>query len=135
MKCVMIIDKELPIGIIANTAAALGLSLGAGINGLIGAEVEDKDNFMHTGITNIPIPILALNKEEIKEIYNKLKRENNKEITIIGFNTVAQKSTNYEDYIDKMKYTSIDELKYLGICLYGPKKIINKISGSIGTLK
>jgi hypothetical protein len=131
----MIVDKELPIGIIANTAAVLGLSLGAGINGLIGAEVEDKDNFMHTGITNIPIPVLALNKEEIKEIYNKLIRENDKEITIIGFNTVAQKSRDYEDYIEKMKYTSIDELKYLGICLYGPKKIINKISGSIGTLK
>ena len=30
-KCVMIIDESLPLGLIANTAAILGISLGAAI--------------------------------------------------------------------------------------------------------
>ncbi|WP_082075092.1 DUF2000 family protein [Desulfosporosinus sp. I2] len=31
MKTVIIVDKELPLGLIANTSAALGLSLGSNI--------------------------------------------------------------------------------------------------------
>lgn len=135
MKCVMIIDRELPIGIIANTSAALGLSLGSQINGLIGPEVLDKSNNCHRGITNTSIPILGSTKEKIKEIHDKFQSENNEEVTIIGFSSLAQKSKCYDDYILKMNDAYGEEIDYLGICIYGPKKVINKVSGSIGILK
>ncbi len=40
MKCVMIIDSELPIGIMANTAAILGTTLGKHIPEQIGADAQ-----------------------------------------------------------------------------------------------
>ncbi|KNF08325.1 hypothetical protein CLPU_8c00900 [Gottschalkia purinilytica] len=135
MKCVMIIDKELPIGLIANTTAVLGLSLGGNTDGLIGPKVENKDNYTHIGITNIPIPILSSTKEQIKEIHNRLALENHNDITIIDFNSLAQKSKSYCDYVEKLNNTYLDDLNYLGICIYGPKKLINKISGNMSILK
>jgi AraC-like DNA-binding protein len=49
MKVVMIIDKELPLGLIANTAAVLGASLGKMVDGLIGGDLRDADGNVHLG--------------------------------------------------------------------------------------
>ena len=135
MKCVIILDKELPIGLMTNTSAALGLSIGSHINGLTGPEVRDKENVTYKGITNIPIPILMLDKEKIKEIHDRYKRLNLENVTIIGFSTVAQQCKNYETYQDKIKNYKTDEIQYMGLGIYGPKKAVNTISGSIEILK
>ena len=44
MKCVMIIDQDLPVGLIANTAAVLALTIGHRIDGIIGEDVTDAGN-------------------------------------------------------------------------------------------
>ncbi len=41
-KCVMIIDEQLPLGIIANTAAIMGITLGKSIPEVVGKDVYDK---------------------------------------------------------------------------------------------
>lgn len=135
MKCVMILDKDLPIGIIANSAAALGISLASQIEGLIGKQLKDLEGRKHEGITNIPIPILALTKEEIKDIYDEILEKRDQDLKIIGFNDVAQKSLNYDDYAIKLASTSKEHINYLGICLYGPKKKVNKLTGNLKMLR
>lgn len=60
MKCVMIIDEELPLGLIANTSAVLALSIGENVEGIIGEDVTDKDGHVHRGITKLSIPYLTL---------------------------------------------------------------------------
>ncbi|AKL97314.1 hypothetical protein CACET_c38860 [Clostridium aceticum] len=135
MKCVMIIDGSLPAGIIANTTAALGISLASETRDLIGNKVVDRDGRVHEGITNIPIPILTLSKEEIREKYDALLENDDPEIKVIGFNEVAQKSLSYDDYEIKLHSTEKQQINYLGLCLYGPKKKINKITGSLKMLR
>lgn len=135
MKCVLIVDPNLPIGVISNTTAALGISLASGINGMIGKKVLDRDQRMHEGITNVPIPILTLSKEEIKNKYDDLLEKNDPEIKVIGFSDVAQKSLSYEDYELKLSLTGKDQINYLGLCLYGPKKKINKLTGNLKMLR
>ena len=41
-KCVMVIDEHLPLGIIANTAAIMGIALGKKMPEVVGADVTDK---------------------------------------------------------------------------------------------
>lgn len=60
-KCVMIIDENLPLGLIANTAAVLGNTIGAHYPKLVGSDVVDKSNNTHIGVIKIPIPILKGN--------------------------------------------------------------------------
>lgn len=57
-KCVMVIDEHLPLGIIANTAAIMGITLGKKMPEVVGADVTDKTGNDHLGIIEFPVPIL-----------------------------------------------------------------------------
>lgn len=135
MKCVMIIDDSLPAGIAANTAAALGVSLSGRIAGLVGESLVDGDGRVHEGVTNIPIPVLALSKEELREKHDKIKESGDPEIVLIGFSETAQKSLDYKDYAEKLAYRTKERIDYLGICIYGPKNKVNKLTGSLKMLR
>jgi hypothetical protein len=131
----MIIDSELAVGIQINTAAALGISLASQIKGLTGKKLWDRDGKSYEGVTNIPIPILALNKDEIKQKYDDLLERQNDELKVIAFSDVAQKSLSYDDYEEKLALIPHDEVSILGICIYGPKKMVNKITGNLKMLR
>lgn len=135
MKCVMIIDGSLPAGIAANTAAALGISLSGRIAGLVGESLVDGDGRTHEGVTNIPIPVLALSKEELREKHDRIKESGDPEIILIGFSETAQESLNYKDYAEKLAYRTKERIDYLGICIYGPKSKVNKLTGSLKMLR
>lgn len=45
-KCVMIIDESLPLGIIANTAAIMGITLGKQMPEVVGEDVYDRKGNM-----------------------------------------------------------------------------------------
>ena len=47
VKCVIVVDRDLPLGLKTNAAAALGMSLGAQVDGLIGPDVIDADGYTH----------------------------------------------------------------------------------------
>lgn len=68
-KCVMIIDEKLPLGLIANTAAIMGITLGEKFPEVVGKDVDSED------------------------------------------------------------------LNYLGVCICGPKKKVNKLTGSLPLLR
>lgn len=135
MKCVMVVNEELPAGLIANTTAALGISLASVAEGLIGNAIKDLNGRIHQGVTNIPIPILSLSKEELKIKYDTILASNDEEVKIIGFSEMAQKSLSYDDYESKLSAAREDEISYSGFCLYGPKKKINKLTGNIKMLR
>lgn len=135
IKCVIIINKELPLGLIANTAAILGCSLGKYAEDIVGQAVTDKNNYVHKGIVNTPIPILSSTKDEIKKLYNTAFEKYSDKIMLIDFTRIAQQCKDYSDYIEKMSAVASDELEYLGICMYGSKKAINHLAGSLPTLK
>ncbi len=135
MKCVMIVDENLSRGIIANTTAALGISLASVRKGLIGRQLKDKDGRTHEGITNIPIPILAPDTTDIKILYDQIQENCDEEIQLIGFNNVAQSIHHYSEYESMLLETKKEDIDYLGICLYGPKNKINKLTGSIKMLR
>ena len=71
-KSVMIIDEALPLGIIANTAAILGITLGKKRPDIVGCDVTDQNGNVHLGIIAFPIPVLKGTKDSIREIRQRL---------------------------------------------------------------
>ena len=55
-KCVMVIDENLPLGIIANTAAIMGITLGKQMPEVVGADVIDQTGNQHLGIIEFLSP-------------------------------------------------------------------------------
>lgn len=135
MKCVILIDENLPLGLIANCASVLSLSLGKKVDGIIGYDLKDINNRTHLGITTMPIPILKSNKTQLKELREKLYDDKFNESIVVDFTNVAQRAKTYDDYAKLLSTTSQDEIEYLGVAIYGSKKLVNKLVGSIGLLK
>ncbi|OIJ21866.1 hypothetical protein BKP45_04005 [Anaerobacillus alkalidiazotrophicus] len=133
-KCVLIIDLELPTGLIANTAAVLALTLGKKIDDIIGPEVYDGDGRTHEGITTIPLPILKSTEQAIKELRDKISSDFS-DLLLVDFSNAAQTTKNYDDYTEKISQYTTNDLKYLGIAVYGEKKKVNKLTGSLGLLR
>lgn len=71
-KCVMVVDENLPLGIITNTAAVMGVTLGKHFPDTVGTDVFDKTGRCHLGIIEFPIPVLKGNHTLIKELREKL---------------------------------------------------------------
>ncbi|HAK74980.1 MAG TPA: DUF2000 domain-containing protein [Sporomusaceae bacterium] len=136
MKIVMVINRELPLGLIANTAAVLGISLGKMFQGdIVGCDIQDADGNVHAGITTKTIPLLTGTKEQIKGMRDIMADDNYSDVTVIDFSEIAQKCRDYESYVDILSSCRTSQLYYLGICLYGPVKKVSKLTGSLSLLR
>lgn len=126
----MIVNQSLSPGLIANTTAVLGISLGQMEKEIIGPDLVDASLVLHKGITRENIPVLSSDSPGLKRIYEKAGQAKN--ITMIDFNTLAQKSRHYDEYQDKLAACPTQDLEFSGLCMAGPNKIIDSITGSLG---
>ncbi|MDE7416922.1 MAG: DUF2000 domain-containing protein [Lachnospiraceae bacterium] len=122
-KCVMVIDENLPLGIIVNTAAIMGITLGKEMPEVVGRDVSDRSGSQHLGIIEFPVPILKGNSSLIRSIRGKLYEPEFSDLSVVDFSDLAQGCKTYEEYIEKMEKTSEAELNYLGIAVCGAKEL------------
>ena len=132
-KCVIVVDVGLPTGLKVNTAGLLGATLGRRVESIIGLDIVDGSGENHTGIINIPLPILSADADAIKGIREKVLKLGG--LLVVDFTETAQMEVRYEDYNDKLAVTPSEELKYLGVALYGPKKLVNKLVGTLPLIR
>lgn len=133
IKSVCILWEDLPLGIMANTADILGVSLGKHAPTLAREDVYDSTEGKHPGIVQYPLPILKANQETLASIYQKVQTM--EDVYFVDFTNIAQSCLDYDDYIQKMKKATQETIEYYGIALLGPKKSINRLSGSLPLLR
>ncbi len=134
-KCVMVLNEELPLGILANTAGIMGITLGKYIPETVGVTVLDKSQHPHLGIITTLVPILKTTQDKIKQIRQQLYLPDFKELIVVDFSDVAQSCNVYDEYIEKANQTLEDDFTYFGIAIYGNKKLVNKLTGSLPLLR
>lgn len=134
-KCVLVIDENLPTGLIANTAAIMGITLGKKMPEVVGADVTDKTGNVHLGIIEFPVPILKGNAESIKALREKLYEADFSDLTAVDFSDLAQSCKTYVEFIKKMRDVPEIDLNYLGVAVCGAKKKVNKLTGSMPLLR
>lgn len=131
----MVIDEHLPLGIIANTAAIMGITLGKKMPEVVGDDVTDQSGNEHLGIIEFPVPILKGSPETIKEIREKLYQPEFQDVTVVDFSDLAQSCKTYDEFTEKMGQVSESALQYLGVAVCGPKKKVGKLTGSMPLLR
>ena len=134
-KCVMVIDGGLPPGLIANTAAIMGITLGRRRPEVVGADVTDKTGREHPGIIEFPVPVLRGDRESIRGIREKLYGPDFADCTAVDFSDLAQGCRTYGEFVEKMGGVSEADLRYLGVAVCGARKKIDRLTGSLPLLR
>lgn len=134
-KCVMVIDGDLPLGIIANTAAILGITLGQKRPEVVGPDVHDENGNRHLGIIEFPVPILKGSPATIKTLRKKLYDPEFSDLTVADFSGLAQGCKTYDEFVEKMKHAPETSLTWFGIAISGAKKKVTTLTGSLPLLR
>lgn len=132
-KCVIVVDGSLPLGLIANTAAILGIAIGSRLPGVVGGDVRDGGGNGHMGIIEFPVPVLRANAEELGKLRLALYGSDYADVTAADFSDIAQSCKTYDEYIDKMG--AAEELRYFGVAICGSAKKVNRLTGSMALLR
>jgi len=131
----MVMDEDLPVGLLANTAAILGITLGKKLPEVVGADVTDGTGSEHLGIIGFPVPILRGSAGSIKALREKLYGPDFSDLTVVDFSDLAQGCKTYDEFTEKMKEVSEEDLTYFGLAICGAKKKVNKLTGSMPLLR
>lgn len=134
-KCVIVLDEDLPLGLVANTAAILGITLGKTLPEVVGADVLDRSGKPHLGIIEFPVPVLRGSSKAIRGIREKLYQPEFQELTAVDFSDLAQGCKTYAEFLEKMGQVPEEALQYLGVALCGAKKKVNQLTGSMPLLR
>lgn len=134
-KCVMIIDEGLPLGVITNAAAVMGVTIGKHLPQAVGADVVDQAGNEHLGIIQFPIPVLKGSRERLKELRARLYDDGFCDLKVVDFTHTAQSCRTYDEYMEKMADASETDLCYLGIAICGDRKKVNKLTGNLPLLR
>jgi hypothetical protein len=133
-KVAIVLDASMPAGLAANTAAVLTLTLGRQVETLVGPELKDADGSLHAGITTAPIPILTADVATVKAIRNRAVSDH-AELLVVDFTDCAQRTRTYDDYARLLETATDESITYLGVALYGPRKQVQKLTGSLPLLR
>ena len=132
-KCVIVLDQDLPVWLLANSSAVLALTLGKTVDGILGHDIQDGSGETHRGITNTVLPILKTEKTNLTTIRERANSLDG--VIVVDFSDVAQRTKIYEDYAAQLQATKSEDLRYLGIALYGDKQAINSLTGRLALLR
>lgn len=132
-KCVIVVDAELPAGLMVNAAACLAVTLGSAVEGVVGEDATDGSGMVHAGLIPTGIAILRADAEAVKQI--RTKAEGIEGVFVADFTDAAQRPKDYTEYLENVSKIPSEELRYYGVGFYGDKKAINKLTGGLPLLR
>lgn len=135
MKLVLLLNDKLPLGVMANTAAILGISLGRQFPEVVGEDVTDGSGFTHKGIVKVPVPVLKGSEEGLKELRRRLYDSQYEDLTVVDFSDVARRCQVYEEYVDKAASVDESRYSYLGLAVCGDAKKVNSLTGAMPLMR
>lgn len=133
-RCVAVVDRDLPPGRAANAAAVLALTLGARVDGLVGADLIDADGVAHPGLIPIGLPILTAPAADLAQIRERAVAAD-LGVTVIDFPSQGQETNDYDEFRERVAEVPTSRLEYVGLALHGPRKSVNKLVGNLPLLR
>ena len=130
MKIAIVVNENLGVGFLTNASACIASGLFYNEEDIIGVGINGSD-FDFIPITKIPILIMKQSKP-FKELLKRAKRTG---LKYMLFTKEGQSTTSYEEYSERVKGKSIDEVDVIGIGVIGGDDLVNSFSGDLGLLR
>ncbi len=132
MRCVAVVDDALPIGKAANAAAVMALTMGARQAHLVGEPLVDAAGNHHPGLIPIGISVLGAPATELPSLRDKARQAG---LEVVDFPAQGQQTNDYAEFRRMLGETAPDQVRYLGVMVYGDRKKLSRIVGKYGLLR
>lgn len=130
-KPVIILAEDLPIGLKANFAAVLGMSLGQLRPDVIGADTPTADGVTLCGITSVALPVLGAPSADLPSLF--LAAE---DLPIrLAYMRAAFEARDYADYTARIAAATLADHAPQAILIGGPRKAVDRICGRLPLLR
>lgn len=134
MRLAIIVNPELPIGLLANTTSAVGIGLAAKFSLLAGTTLTDAEGRIIDVSSKLPVPILQANTLQMQAILLKALAAAG-ERAIVPFPAFARSMHSFLDYEAVFPQRNLAEETLDGLGLAGPEKWVRSLTGALKLLR
>lgn len=129
---VVVVERDLPVGLAANTAAVLALTLGKTAPDLIGHDADDAQGRIYPGLTTLPLPVLTLDAPGLAGLADTARQS---DLLAAVMTRTAQRARTYPEYLTELLDTATADLDLIGVALLGPDRRVRRLTGSLPLLR
>lgn len=133
-RVVIVVDPRLPVGILANTVAAIGIGIGAADPELGDLRLADAMGRSVTISAKRPVPILQAPADVIGPLLIRSLPAPEGAIAV-PFPEFARNLHEFEDYANQFPFRDLELEQLSGLGLAGPAKWVNSLTGNLKLLR
>lgn len=131
LKPVVILAETLPVGLKANFAAVLAMSLGRMMPELVGPDTPTGDGVVLPGITTVALPILGAPAADLHGLFAEAE---GLPLRLVYMRS-AFEARSYEDYMQKIAASPLPEHEPQALLLAGPRKAVDRLCGRLALMR
>ncbi|MFK0161917.1 DUF2000 domain-containing protein [Rhizobium sp. NPDC090279] len=134
IRLAIVVNPNLPLGLIANTAGAIAIGLGARFPALAARQLTDREGRTIDISSNMPVPVLQADAETLRSLLLKtLSPEDDR--AIVPFPAFARSLHDYREYEATFPERDLAGEAIDGLGLAGPLKWVKSLTGSLKLLR
>ncbi|NLR99610.1 DUF2000 domain-containing protein [Rhizobium sp. P38BS-XIX] len=134
IRLAIVINPALPLGLIANTAAAIAIGLGARFPALAARQLSDREGRTIDISSNLPVPMLQADAEAITALLLKALAQQGEQ-AIVPFPAFARSLHDYREYETAFPDRDLAGEVIDGLGIAGPSKWVKSLTGSLKLLR
>jgi hypothetical protein len=125
LKWVIVVDRTIPAGRMANAVACVAASTGEAVAGMIGPIGPDASGDVHTGLPWAGCTILTAEPHELADV--RAKAVASADVFVADMPVLAQTTRVYDEFLAELAQTKPDDLAVCAISVVGPRNRVSKL--------
>jgi hypothetical protein len=125
LKWVIIVDRTVPAGRMANAVACVAASTGEAVAGMIGPTGPDAAGVAHAGLPWAGCTVLTAEPHELAEV--RAKAVASADVFVADMPEIAQTTRVYDEFLAELAETKPDDLAVCAISVVGPRNRVSKL--------
>ncbi len=134
MRVAIIVNPELPPGLIANTIGAIAIGLGAKLPALGNSQLTDRDRKVLDTSSNRPVPVLQAPSDVIA-VAMRRALPIPEGAAVVPFPAFARALHDFDEYRTIFPEKSLDAEEIDGLGLAGPTRWVRSLTGAFKLLR
>jgi hypothetical protein len=134
LRLAVVVDPNLPPGLLANTVAVVAAGLGAACPGIGGVTMRDGDGRRFSNSADRPIAVLQADGAGLAALFARLQDVPEGAVTVV-FPCFARTLHAFADYAETLpsRHVAKEPLEGIGLC--GPGRWVKSLTGSMKLLR